>query len=119
MKVLVDTSVWVDHFRRGDPGLETLLLGGGVCIHPAVIGELACGNLARRNTVLSDLQKLPIASIADHEDALFVIESRRLWGKGIGWTDAQLVASALLTKCSLWTHDKQLRNVALALGIAH
>jgi predicted nucleic acid-binding protein len=84
-----------------------------------VIGELACGNLARRNKVLSDLQKLPVASVADQEDALFVIESRRLWGKGIGWTDAQLVASALISGCKIWTRDKQLRSVAAALGIAH
>jgi len=88
-------------------------------MHPAVVGELACGNLTRRGKVLSDLQKLPAASVADREDTMFVIESRRLWGKGIGWTDAQLVASALLTGCAFWTHDKRLRAAAIALRIAY
>jgi predicted nucleic acid-binding protein len=119
VKVLADTSVWVAHFRRNNPRLQALLADGEVLMHPAVVGELACGNLTRRARVLSDLQKLPAAVEADREDALFVIESRRLWGKGIGWTDAQLVASALLTECALWTLDKHLHRVAAALGIAH
>lgn len=119
MKVLVDTSVWIAHFQRGDPRFQALLSDGSVLIHPAVVGELACGNLARRARVLSDLRKLPAAAEADQEDILFVIESRRLWGKGIGWSDAQLIASALLTGCQLWTHDKRLHAVAAGLGIAY
>jgi hypothetical protein len=85
----------------------------------AVIGELACGNLKRREQVLLDLQRLPAAAVADVEDTLFVIASRRLWGKGIGWTDAQLVAAALLSGARLWTHDKKLHAVASALRIAY
>jgi len=119
VKVLVDTSVWITHFRRCDPQLQAFLFDGDVFMHPAVVGELACGNLPRREKVLSDLQKLPSASVADREDTLFVIDSRVLWGKGIGWTDAQLVASALLTGCKLWTHDKRLHAVASALHIAY
>jgi predicted nucleic acid-binding protein len=119
MKVLADTSVWVDHFRRSDSRLQGLLSDDKILIHPAVIGELACGNLTRRDNVLSDLQQLPAAAIAGREDAMFVIESRKLWGKGIGWTDAQLVASALLSGCELWTHDKQLQKIAAALSIAY
>jgi predicted nucleic acid-binding protein len=119
MKVLVDTSVWVNHFRRRDPRLQGLLSDGDLCMHPAVIGELACGNLTQRNRVLADLQKLPAAAIADGDDTMFVIESRKLWGKGIGWTDAQLIASALLGGCLLWTHDKHLHNAAVALGICY
>jgi hypothetical protein len=84
-----------------------------------VVGELACANLTRRARVLSDLEKLPAATEADREDTLFVIASRKLWGKGIGWTDAQLIASALLTDCKLWSHDKRLHAVAAALGIGH
>jgi predicted nucleic acid-binding protein len=117
--VLVDTSVWIAHFRRSDPRLNALLHDGAVVMHPSVVGEIACGNLTGRNKVLSDLQKLPPAAVADKDDILFVIESRRLWGKGIGWTDAQLVASALLTACALWTLDKKLHAVAAALRIAH
>jgi predicted nucleic acid-binding protein len=119
MKVLVDTSVWVDHFRRSDSRLQGLLSEGEIFIHPAIIGELACGNLMSRDEVLSDLHKLGSAAIADREDTMFVIESRKLWGKGIGWTDAQLVASALLSGCELWTHDKQLQKIAAALNIAY
>jgi hypothetical protein len=118
--ILVDTSVWIDHFRRSNPRLLTLLDDRGVLMHPAVIGELACGTLPRRSSTLFYLQALPqSASIADAEETLFVIESRKLWGKGIGWTDAQLVASALISGCKLWSHDKQLREVASELGIAH
>jgi predicted nucleic acid-binding protein len=119
VKVLADTSIWIAHFRRSDPRLRGLLHNSEVFMHPAVVGELACGNLTGRNKVLSDLQKLPPASVADLDDTLFVIESRRLWDKGIGWIDAQLVASALLTGCALWTHDKKLHSVAVALRIAY
>jgi hypothetical protein len=119
VKVLVDTSVWIAHFQRSDLRFQALLSDGSALIHSAVVGELACGNLTRRSRVLSDLRKLSAAAEADPEDTLFVIESRRLWGKGIGWTDAQLIASALLTSCSLWSHDKQLQKVAAGLGIAY
>lgn len=118
--ILVDTSVWIDHFRRSDPRLKTLLDEEEVLMHPAVIGELACGALPDRRRTLIDLQSLPmIASIADAEETMFVIESRHLWGRGIGWTDAQLLASALISGCRLWTHDKRLRDAAAALHIAH
>ena len=119
MKVLVDTSVWVDHFRRSDSRLQGLLSEGEIFIHPAAIGELACGNLTRRDNVLSDLHRLRSAAIADCEDTMFLIESRKLWGKGIGWTDAQLVASALLSGCELWTRDRRLHDIAVALNIAY
>jgi predicted nucleic acid-binding protein len=116
---LVDTSVWIAHFRRSDPRLLTLLSEGEVFMHPAVIGELACGNLTRRDTVLSDFRTLPCAAVADQQEVLFVIESRRLWGKGIGWVDAQLLASALLTGCKFWTQDKRLHKVAAEFHIAY
>jgi predicted nucleic acid-binding protein len=117
---LVDTSVWIDHFRRSDPRLRTLLDDRGVRMHPAVVGELACGRLPFRTRTLSYLQSLPQApSIADAEETMFIVESRKLWGKGIGWADAQLIASALISGCKLWTHDKQLHAVAASLHIAH
>ena len=118
--ILVDTSVWIDHFRRNDPRLLSLLDDRGVLTHPAVVGELACGPLPLRSGTLAYLQSLPqTSSIADAEETIFVIESRNLWGKGIGWTDAQLVASALISGCKLWSHDKQLHQVAIALRIAY
>jgi len=117
---LVDTSVWIDHFDRADPRLRELLGNRQVLIHPAVIGELACGNLPSRTPTLLYLESLPqTSSIADVEETMFVIESRKLSGRGIGWTDAQLVASALISGCGLWSHDKQLHKVAAALGIAY
>jgi predicted nucleic acid-binding protein len=117
--VLADTSIWVDHLRVDDPRLRSAIADSELLVHPAVIGELACGTLPDRSDYLSYLADLPSASVADEEATLFVIESRKLWGKGIGWTDAQLVASALLSGCELWTHDKQLQKVAVALSIAY
>ena len=118
--ILVDTSVWIDHFRQRDLRLNALLDEEMVVMHPAVIGELVCGTLPRRARTIVDLQGLPsVPSIADAEETMFVIESRNLWGKGIGWADAQLVASALISGCKLWTHDKQLHSVATSLHIAH
>ena len=116
--ILVDTSVWINHLHRRDPRLQALLENREALIHPAVVGELACGNLPHRAEILAYLRSLPqTPSIADADETLFVIESRKLSGKGIGWTDAQLVASALISGCRLWSHDKQLQGVAIALGI--
>jgi predicted nucleic acid-binding protein len=118
--ILVDTSVWIDHFRRSDPQLQTLLNDRGVLMHPAVVGELACGTLVDRRRTLGYLQDLPQpASIADVEETMFVVDSRTLWGKGIGWSDAQILASALISGCKLWTHDRRLHELATELGIAH
>jgi predicted nucleic acid-binding protein len=118
--ILIDTSVWINHFQRSEPRLLALLDNRGVLMHPVVIGELCCGTLRNRAHAISYMQSLPLAaSIADSEETMFVIESRDLWGKGIGWSDAQLVASALISGCKLWTHDKQLHSVAASLHIAY
>ncbi len=115
--ILADTSVWIEHFRRGHPEFAKLLLQGQVVIHPCVAGELACGNLKNRATVLSDLKALPPAEIATNEEVLGLIEDRKLWGRGLGWIDAQLLASALLSRCRLWTLDKRLAAVASELEL--
>jgi predicted nucleic acid-binding protein len=106
--ILVDTSVWIDHFRRGGPLLKDLLSEGVVITHPFVIGELACGNLMHRTSILSDLNALPIALSASHDEVLRLVEDRKLWGQGIGWVDAHLIASALLSNCRFWTLDRRL-----------
>jgi predicted nucleic acid-binding protein len=106
--ILVDTSVWIDHLRNGNSRLEDLLVDGKVLCHPFVIGELACGNLAKREEILSLLTALPRAGMADNEEVLHLLESRRLYGRGLGWVDVHLLASALLTECGLWTFDKSL-----------
>lgn len=115
--MLVDTSVWVAHLRQGGTGLEDLLLDGQVLCHDFVIGELACGGLKNRQEVLSLLESLNQARLAQHEEALKLIEQRRLMGKGLGYVDMHLLASTLLSGVSLWTLGKKLDEAASALGI--
>ncbi len=115
--VLVDTSVWVEHFRHGNIGLETLLNDGQVICHPFIVGELACGNLKNRAQILSLLTTLPTAHLAEHEEVMHFIEKYRLMGKGLGYIDAHLLSSAMLTNVSLWTLDKSLDRVSAARGI--
>lgn len=115
--VLVDSSVWVSHFRAGNSELEILLNDGRVACHPFIIGELACGNLKNRTEILSLLQSLPAAKQAEHKEVLGFIESNRLMGIGIGYVDAHLLASAVLTGIRFWTMDKKLQRVSSKLGI--
>jgi len=115
--VLADTSIWVEHFRRGEPILARQLAEGLILMHPFVLGELACGNLKHRAEILSDLQELPSAKLASTAEALRLIEDRRLWGRGLGWVDAHLLASALLSDCGFWTLDKRLGRAASELGL--
>lgn len=110
--ILVDTSVWIDHLRRGLPGLAGQLEEGTVLCHPFVVGELACGNLGNRNEILDLLQELPKASVAEDSEVLHLLQAGRLFGRGLGWVDAHLLASAKLTGCSLWTLDKALAKAA-------
>jgi len=117
--ILVDTSVWVDHLRRGEPQLAELLDGSGVVMHPFVVGEIACGNLADRPLILELLQALPTVVVADNDEALGFIERHGLYGKGIGFVDVHLLASVALTAgASLWTRDRRLHSVADELGLA-
>jgi predicted nucleic acid-binding protein len=116
--ILVDTSVWVEHLRHGLPRLATHLQEGEVLIHPWVIGELACGNLRNRSQVLELMQGLPAATVASDAEVLLLIERDRLMGRGIGYVEAQLLASAKLSHCRLWTQDRHLAAVAQEQGLA-
>jgi predicted nucleic acid-binding protein len=116
--ILVDTSVWIDHFRRSNPTLVQYLAKGQVYGHEYVIGELACGNLKNRTEILALLRELPQALLAQNEEVLELLDSRRLFGKGVGWIDAHLLASALLNRAKLWTLDKKLASLALQLDIS-
>jgi predicted nucleic acid-binding protein len=117
--ILVDTSVWVDHLRKGVPELATLLERGEVLVHPYVIGELACGNLKNRGELLDLLTSLPSAVVAEDPETLLFIEHRKLMGKGIGYVGAHLLASVTLTTdAQLWTRDKRLAEVAAHLRLA-
>jgi hypothetical protein len=115
--ILVDTSVWIAHFRIGGSKLGDLLNQALVMVHPFVMGELACGNLKRRTRILIDLEALPAAVCATHEEVMRLVEVRKLWGLGIGWIDAHLLASALLSNCQLWTLDGKLARAAAAVGV--
>lgn len=118
--ILVDTSVWVDHLRRGDVQLVALLESAKVATHPFVIGEIACGSLANRQAILGLLQDLPMATVADGDEVLAYIERHRLFGKGIGYVDVHLLAATALTEgTTLWTRDKRLRAAAESLRCAY
>jgi predicted nucleic acid-binding protein len=110
--ILVDTSVWIGHFRKGGSGLAELLSEALVLVHPFVVGELACGHLRNRTRIISDLEALPSAVFATHEEVMQLIEERKLWGLGMGWIDGHLLASALLSNCQLWTLDTRLVRAA-------
>ena len=117
--ILVDTSVWVDHLRSGDVQLVDLLERANVIMHPFVIGEIACGILRDRLSILELLLDLPAAAVAEGEEVLGFIERHLLHGKGIGYVDVHLLASVALTEgAKLWTRDKRLRVVAEAIGCA-
>jgi predicted nucleic acid-binding protein len=117
--ILVDTSVWIDHLRRGSSALGDALEREEVMTHPFVIGELACGNLKSRREVLDLLSALPSAVVATGEETLHFVEDRRLTGRGIGWVDVHLLASVMLTEAAqLWTRDRRLGAIAAELGIA-
>ncbi|MBI5747320.1 MAG: type II toxin-antitoxin system VapC family toxin [Nitrospirae bacterium] len=115
--VLVDTSVWVLHLRESNFRLERLLDDGDVVCHPFIVGELACGNLKNRTEILSLLHSLPMATQAENEDVMKFIENYRLMGKGLGYIDMHLLASAILTGVPIWTFDKKLGEVSAELGI--
>lgn len=117
--ILVDTSVWVDHLRTGDKVLAALLGAGAVLTHPFVVGELALGNLHQRETILNALSDLPHATVATDAEVLHFIGDQALFGRGIGYVDAHLLAAVRLTAgAELWTNDKRLYGVAEQLGLA-
>jgi len=117
--ILVDTSVWVDHFRRRNEQLASLLLDGQVLGHPCVHGEVALGHLRRRSEILGLLSELQQARTATDEEALKFVEGHALQGSGVGWVDVHLLAAAALSRASLWTLDRRLAAVATGLSLSH
>lgn len=116
--ILVDTSIWIDHLRRGDPGLIALLSAESVVMHPWVLGEIALGNLAHRMKTLGVLRELPSTPVIASWDVIDLIESASLHGLGIGFVDTQLLACVLATPgLTLWTRDARLSRAATRLGI--
>lgn len=118
--VLIDTSVWVEHFRSGLPALTELLLADRVLMHPLVLGELACGTPPARTQTLADLAALQSAQQATHDEVLAFIEAEQLYGLGCGWVDMALLASARITPGAvLWTLDKRLAALAERFGVGY
>ena len=117
--VLVDTSIWVAHFRKGDSHLQELLVDEQVLCNPFILGELACGGLKNRKEIISLLKALPGAITAEINEILEFIEHQKLIGVGIGLVDVHLLASALLTKALLWTIDRNLRAATARLNILY
>jgi len=117
--VLVDTSVWVSHFRYGNSNLEKLLNNGDVMCHPFVVGELACGNMGNRDEVLLLLHSLPGAVSAEQSEVLRFINDHRLMGRGLGLIDVHLLISAILSDVYFWTLDKKLRLVSFEFNVSY
>jgi len=111
MMVLVDTSIWIDHFRNDNAHLRALLLGGIVAIHPFIVGELACGNLKNRDEIISLMITMPQAKRLSDQAVLSFINNNQLYGKGIGWVDAHLLASAAASGMRLHTLDRKLLSL--------
>ena len=116
--ILVDTSIWVDHLRRGDSFLAGLLTRGEVLMHPFVTGELALGHIRQRDLIIRALSKLPQAVIANDREVLQFIDLHALSGTGIGYIDAHLLAAVRLTAgASFWTRDRRLFDIAERLAL--
>ena len=115
--VLVDTSVWVDHFRVTSGSLASLLEMDEVAMHPFVLGELACGNLANRKEIIALLHALPPVNKVEDDELLLFLERHAIMGRGVGLIDVHLLASCHLDGCRLWTKDKQLRTIATEMEI--
>jgi hypothetical protein len=115
--ILVDTSIWIDHIRRPNSRFIGLLEAELVSVHPWVVGELACGNLANRANMLYLLKSLPQVAVATDDEVLFFIDKHNISGKGVGYLDMHLLAAAALGALKIWTRDRRLNEVASLLGL--
>jgi predicted nucleic acid-binding protein len=121
MKVLVDTSVWVDHFRRGNAALADLLTQDRALTHPMVIAELACGTPPEpRAVTLANIELLQPCQQASLREVMHFVEREKLHGLGCGLVDMALLASTLITpRAQIWTLDKRLADIARRYDAAH
>lgn len=119
--IVVDANVWIDHLRgHEDPILDELLLNEQAAMHPHVLGEIALGSFRNRDHVVARFERLPVPSVAREGYVRFMIDEHRLWGTGIGYSDAHLLASARISPDGyLWTRDKRLHGEAERLGVAY
>ncbi|MEO6717838.1 MAG: VapC toxin family PIN domain ribonuclease [Novosphingobium sp.] len=118
--IVVDSSIWIDHIHTGEPQLNSLLLRDHALMHPHALGEISLGSIRNRENVLARFMRLPVPNIAKEGHVLFLIDEEKLIATGIGYTDAHLLASALITPGGkLWTRDRRLHTQAKRLGIAY
>ncbi|HUL50924.1 MAG TPA: PIN domain-containing protein [Gemmatimonadales bacterium] len=115
--ILADTSVWIDHFRRGNAVLRERLESDTITTHAFVRGELALGQFKRREEIFLHFDRLPQIPVASHDEVLTFVEHHKIYGEGMGWVDAHLLAAALLSEVSVWTLDTALERAARTLGI--
>jgi len=116
--VVVDTNVWLHHWKTPNPLLVAMMAEGEVWTHPTVIGELSMGSLRNRERTLWDLTRLGRPQLATDAETRQMVEARRLWGRGIGWNDAKILASVVIEGCWLWTNDRRLEEIAGEMGVA-
>lgn len=121
MNVLIDTSVWVDHFKQGNATLAHLIEADLVLMHPMILAEIACGTPpAPRQQTLADLSLLQLSNQASLKEVMAFIEKEKLYGLGCGLVDLMLLASTLITPGALlWTLDKRLDALAQGFRIAY
>lgn len=117
--ILVDTSVWIGHFKKTDQGLVDLLNQDRVVIHPFIIGEIACGVLNPRDEILYYLQQLPLVTEIDLEEFLFFTQQHHLFKRSVGFVDIHLLAACFLNSIELWSKDKKLQKVAISLNCGY
>jgi predicted nucleic acid-binding protein len=117
--ILVDTSVWIGHFRKHDAALFQMLIDGRVGTHPFILGELACGNFKNRAGVLTALRALPAVPVADEAEAYYLLETYRLWGTGMGWVDLHVLTAAAVAGWRLLTFDAAMQRAAAKVGVPH
>lgn len=116
--ILADSSIWIDHLRSNDPTLQALLENEEIVTHPFVIGELSLGHIPRYDEIMKMLSDLPAIARADDGEIRHLIRSRRLYGTGIGYVDAHLLASIMISRSDrLWTRDRRLHRIAEGMGL--
>ena len=116
--VVVDANIWIHHWRDSNRLLEGMMVDGEVWTHPLIIGELSMGTLRNRDRTLWDLTRLGRPPLATDAETRQMVEARRLWGRGIGWNDAKILASVVIGGCLLWTRDSRLDEIAAELNVA-
>lgn len=116
--IIVDTSLWVDHFRKEEVFFTKLLISRQIVMHPFVLGEVSLGNLSQRPFTLAYLQRLPKPAVASNDEVQKLIEERNVFGRGIGFVDCHLLAASLLNSMRLWTRDKRLKAIADEMEIS-